>query len=251
MKKLAVIIPYYRAEELLKKCLEALNNQSYADIEIYVHDNNIKNIYFTAAINEGLKKFSSYKDIDYILLLNQDAFLQKETISHLVSTMEEDKNCGISCPLQISEVDSSVYWGGSLEAFPLGNHITEPISAYKKDFYTYWANGACMLLRNEMVKEIGFLDKNMKFICSDADYSFTARSRGWRIKVSHKAYVYHTGRASSSSEKNQAIEKIKCEDALYFASKWLSGDLYKNLAYEGENLSIETTRFMIQKLMTK
>lgn len=112
MKTIPIIIPYFCAEEALKKCLFAIENQSYKPIEIFVRDNNVDNILFTAAINEGLEKYSSNKDIDYILILNQDAYVQKETIRFLVKSMEADENCGIVCPIQISSKDGSIYWAG-------------------------------------------------------------------------------------------------------------------------------------------
>jgi GT2 family glycosyltransferase len=241
MKTIPVIIPHFRAEKELKKCLDALENQAYQPIDIFIRDNSVDNILFTAAINEGLEKFSSNADIDYILILNQDANVQKETINFLVRSMEEDENCGIACPIQISEKDKSIYWGGSYDAFPFGRHQSDPLSSHSRDFDTYWANGACMLLRVKMIREIGFLDKNMRFICSDADYSFTARSRGWNVKVAHQAHVYHSAGESGLVTSN-FINKIKNQDAIYFAKKWVSGDLYKSLSYEGEKL----TRMKIQ-----
>jgi len=247
MKTIPVIIPYFCAEVELKKCLSALDNQVYEPIDIFVRDNSVDNILFTAAINEGLEKYSSNKDIDYILILNQDAYLQKETINFLVKSMEADANCGIACPIQISEKDNSIYWGGGLDAFPFGRHKDGPLSAYTSDFDTYWANGACMLLRVKMIREIGFLDKNMRFLCSDSDYSFTARSRGWKVKVVHQAHVYHSA-GSSNSNASTFIDKIKKQDAIYFAKKWLNGDLYRSLSYEGEKLTRMKIQTAIQNL---
>jgi GT2 family glycosyltransferase len=98
-----------------------------------------------------------------------------------------------------------------------------------------------MLLRTKMVREIGFLDKNMRFICSDSDYSFTARARGWKVKVSHMAHLYHSS-GSSDTVADGFISRVKCEDAIYFANKWLTGDLYRSLAFEGDRL----TRMRVQ-----
>ena len=249
MKTIPVIIPYFRADKELKKCLTALENQSYSPIDIFVRDNNVENVLFTAAINEGLEKFSSNSDVDYILILNQDAYVQKETINFLVKSMESDSSCGIACPIQISEKDNSIYWGGSFEAFPFGRHKVDSLGTYTRDFDTYWANGACMLLRVKMIREIGFLDKNMKFICSDSDYSFTARSRGWSVKVVHQAHVYHSA-GSSSSDASNFINDIKSQDAIYFAKKWLNGDLYKSLSYEGEKLTRLKIQTAIQNLQS-
>jgi GT2 family glycosyltransferase len=107
-----------------------------------------------------------------------------------------------------------------------------------------------MLLRVKMIREIGFLDKNMRFICSDSDYSFTARSRGWKVKVVHQAHVYHSA-GSSGSTASTFINKIKNQDAIYFAKKWLSGDLYRSLSYEGEKLTRMKIQTAIQKLESK
>lgn len=247
MKTIPVIIPHFCAEKELKRCISALEKQAYQPIDIFVRDNSVDNILFTPAINEGLEKYSSNKDVDYILILNQDAYVQEETINFLVKSMERDENCGIACPIQISEKDNSTYWGGSFEAFPFGRHQQDPLSAYTSDFDTYWANGACMLLRVKMIREIGFLDKNMRFICSDSDYSFTARSRGWKVRVVHQAHVYHSA-GQSSSVASSFINKIKNQDAIYFAKKWLNGDLYKSLSYEGEKLTRMKIQTAIQSL---
>lgn len=241
MKTIPVIIPYYRAEQELNKCLNALKEQSYKSLDIFVRDNSDDNILFTAAINEGLEKYALNNNVDYILILNQDAYVHKETINYLISTMEADQACGIACPIQLSEIDNSVFWGGSYDAFPLGNHQRDPLSSYLNDFDTFWANGACMLLRAKMVREIGFLDKNMRFICSDSDYSFTARARGWKVKVSHKAYVFHSS-GSSGAGADEFINRIKLDDAIYFSKKWLTGELYRSLSYEGDKL----TRIRVQ-----
>jgi hypothetical protein len=38
------------------------------------------------------------------------------------------------------------------------------------------------------------------------------------------------------------ISRVKCEDAIYFANKWLTRDLYRSLAFEGDRL----TRMRVQ-----
>ena len=235
MKSIPVIIPYFRAPAALKKCLEHIHTQSYPSTEVFVRDNSVDNILFTAAVNEGLRQFAFRDDIEFVLVLNQDAYLQEKTIAHLITTMRMHPKCGIACPVQLATDMEQVYWGGSYDAFPWGVHRCDPLATYLDDAETYWANGAAMLLRTEMIREIGLLDQNMKFICSDADYAFTARSRGWKVMVSAKARVEHEGGASSDSS-DPMIEKIKIADSRYFASKWLSGDIFRSLAFEGKRL---------------
>ena len=235
MNQIPIIIPHFKSEEKLAKCLEAIKQQSYSNVEVFIRDNNEDNVLFTAAINEGLKKFSFDQSIKHILILNQDCYLQEGTLNSLIETFKQNPRCGIACPIQIDEKDN-VFWGGSYEAFPLGRHQQNILASYTQDFSTYWANGACMLVSTDLIREIGFLDKNMRFICSDADYSFTARTRGWDVVVSHKARVEHSY-GESRAKTNEWLNTIKCNDLIYFANKWLTGDLYKSLAYEGESLT--------------
>jgi tetratricopeptide (TPR) repeat protein len=232
MKTIPILIPHFRAEEKLKKCIAHIEAQNYQPVEIFVRDNSEDNILFTAAINEGLYKFAFRDDVDYVLVLNQDAYLGADTLEKLVQCMQANPDCGIACPIQLND-DNSVNWGGSRQVFPFGVHQCDPINSYQDDFETFWSNGAAMLIRTKLVKEIGVFDKNMRFICSDSDYAFTARGRGWKVMVAAQARVRHaTGESGASN--NEFINQIKCEDAAYFYKKWLSYDIFKDLAFEGK-----------------
>jgi GT2 family glycosyltransferase len=236
MNLIPVIIPFFKDHEALVKNKLALELQEKTSIELFIKDNSDDNILFTKAINIGLRKFCYDFKYKYTLILNQDAFLDKNCINELVITMEENPKCGISTPISLDN-KGNVNWCGGLDAFPWGVHKLIPIEKINsKTLPSFWANGACMLLRNEMVREIGLLDENMRFICSDSDYSFTARSRGWEVVVATAAKMEHS-LSGSGGKANNWLSKIKFEDQLYFAEKWLSGDLFKRISYEGNRLT--------------
>ena len=268
MSLVPIIIPYFKEQEKLKKCLAAIEGQSHTPCEAFVRDNTHDNILYTAAINEGLRKYAWRPDVESVMVLNQDAYLQKNCVRELVEFMRDTPECGIAAPLQVTEAGSpmkwggpgtplkvgmaarTVTWGGSLQAFPYGVHHCDEFASYTAPRETPWANGACMLIRTELVREIGLFDRNMRFICSDADYSFTARARGWKIFVVPKAVVEHSLGASSRST-NREIDRVKARDALYFSRKWLSGDLYRELAYEGKELTRIGVKKEIEKQMKR
>ncbi|QWD76225.1 glycosyltransferase family 2 protein [Polynucleobacter sp. MWH-UH24A] len=235
MGSIGVVIPFYKQRKQLEKCLELIRQQTINNIKIYVKDNSEINTYFTSAVNEGIQTFVEDREIEYILVLNQDAYLEQNTVEELVNSMIRNQECGISAPIQISE-NGNIVWSGGLEAFPLGNHQIFTDNSATNELETFWVNGAAMLLRKQMVREIGLLDKNMQFICSDADYSFTARSRGWKLLVSKKAFVQHDLSGSKDAENNE-LTMIKINDAIYFTKKWINGDLYRSLAIEGRHLT--------------
>ncbi|MBS1208603.1 MAG: putative glycosyltransferase, partial [Proteobacteria bacterium] len=121
-------------------------------------------------------------------------------------------------------------------AFPFGGHRSDPLANYTSPFKTHWANGACMLIRCETVREAGLFDKNMRFICSDADFSFTARLRGWHVHVVPGPLCVHALDTSTAGD-NDELTLIKLRDALYFGQKWLDGGLYRQVAWEGQMLT--------------
>lgn len=235
LKTVGVVIPHYKAPEALQITIAHLQKQRGVQTEIFVRDNSEDNILFTRAVNEGLRKFAYSGDYDYVLVLNQDANLHEECLQQLVQTMDRNPQAGICAPIALSP-DKSVNWAGSAEAFPWGRHVGYNLTQLpKQPFETYWINGACMLLRTAMLREVGLLDENMKFICTDADISFTARSRGWKCLVVPSAFVEHE-LGGSASTTNTWLNKIKLEDQIYFARKWLTGDVYRSLAMEGSKL---------------
>lgn len=243
--KLWIVIPYYRDPEALAQCLDALGESTYKNFDVYVRDNSEDNIYYTAAVNEGIKLGLADPEVSDFLVLNQDCYLESTTLELLKSHLTEFPECGIACPLQIK--NNIVSWGGSLEAFPLGRHFSLPIEQYKDPFTTYWANGACMLLRRSVVEEIGLLDKNLRFICSDADYSFTARARGWEVHVVPAARCEHS-LGSSSTAASAELTYIKTQDVIYYYEKWISGAIYSRLSCEGPKLVRDEMEAWIQKL---
>lgn len=243
MSLVPIIIPFFKAQDKLDRCIRHIKESSLQNTEIFVRDNSDDNILFTAAVNEGLRKYAYRDDVQYILIQNQDAYLAPDALEHLVAFMNGMPSCGIAAPLQIAADGRTVTWGGSLNAFPYGVHHCETLDYYQSPLETFWANGASMMIRSEVIHEIGLFDKNMRFICSDVDFSFSARARGWRIAIVPAAKVEHSISSSVGSAQNIPLALVKEQDALYFAQKWLSGDLYRKLSYEGKTLS----RLEIQK----
>lgn len=235
-----VIIPAYKNKDQLEKCIKHLNDQTVG-VEIFVRDNSDDNIYFTAAINEGLRKYLD-ADCEYMIILNQDMYLGPEAVEKMVAFMDAHPQCGIGTPLQLYGEDTNyVTCAGCFEAFPTGKHQHGPLAKFTSDQEIFWGNGACMILRKKMVQEIGLLDKNFVFICSDSDYCFTARARGWQVWSIASAKGIHEHGASTEIS-NSEIEKLKLKDILHYAKKWLNGELYKEMACEGKNCTDQNVK---------
>ena len=145
--------------------------------------------------------------------------------------MDSHPKCGIGSPLQLSkDTPDYVINAGGLEAFPTGTHQCGQLSLFTKNEPLFWGNGACMMLRKEMVQEIGLMDKNYILIGSDSDYCLTARSRGWQVWRIIAARGIHEGGITAGIADTE-FEILKMNDHIHFGEKWLTTDLYKQLAY--------------------
>jgi GT2 family glycosyltransferase len=230
------IIPFYRERQKLERCLRQLAAQTRA-VEPIVVDNNETNRYFTGAVNAGLRQALGSPSA-YALILNQDMYLEPDAVARLALYLDRTAKAGIAAPLHVSESrPGHVDFGGGQDAFPLGHYLMGPVGAFTADRESHWVSGACMLVRLDMVREIGLLDANLRFLCSDSDYCFTARARGWTVAVVAGARGAHDSGASQSPQADPALERIKAEDLIYFAEKWLTGGLYRRLAAEGAKLT--------------
>lgn len=249
MKKVAIVIPYFRAPDALNKTLSSIRAQTNIEIDIFIRDNSLDNVLYTRAVNEGLRKYCYNDDYEYSLVLNHDVIFEENSIRALVDCMVADKSIGICAPLSLDR-NGRINWAGSLNAWPWGSGIVDEIKNIPTKFYeTYWINGACMLLRNRMVREIGLLDENMSFICSDSDYSFTARSRGFKVGVEPSAKICHELSGSTNRDINNPISLIKWYDMVYFCQKWISGDLFRHYAFEGKEITPQFIEYNLKKAM--
>lgn len=226
-----VIIPFFGSDEQLNKCRQHLSDQT-VDVDVFVRDNNKDNIYFTAAINEGIYKYLD-ADCKYMIILNQDMYLEPNAVEEMIKFMDAQPECGIAMPLQLSDTDPEVViCAGATQAFPHGVHIHGKLSDHSESKMIHWANGACLIIRKEMIRRIGLMDENFMLIGSDSDYCFTARSRGWQIwAIATARGIHEHGITSTTTDPN--IESIKLHDMYYFGMKWLNGNLYRDLADNG------------------
>ena len=243
-----VIIPAYRKPEQLRQCLACLARQTQP-VETFVRDNSEDNIYYTAAMNEGIRRFLA-TDRPAMLLLTQDMYLAPDAVEQLWRFMAAHPSCGIAGPIEtLRGHPQRLAKGGGLESFPWGRHRLAPVDEFQYDERLHWINGVCLLLRREMIEEIGLLDRNMRLICSDVDYCLTARERGWQVwRVGAALGEHETGGASTGLENDPELERIKINDVLFFATKWLTGDLYRKLAYGGEALTPEAIATSLREL---
>lgn len=235
MNKLGICIVTRRSLDEVTSCLTSLFEQSpNLDMQVVVVDNdsndgtqemirlkfpsvnlviNNENLGFSRAVNQGLKTL----DAHYYLLLNPDTIILDHALQKLIKFMDENLEVGICIPKVLNR-DGSLqyqcrrgegrpwetfsYFLGLARLFPtdqrftgyLLNHLdNDKVSEVKA------VSGSCMMIRREVVDQIGYLDERYFAYQEDTDYCMQARQAGWKVFFVPLAQVIHYGGRGGSA----------------------------------------------------
>lgn len=229
MKKCDIIIPIYNSPEWLKMCVYALykntpdenmgkvilmNDNSdeltcncienlrrkYKKIEVYKNDTNLG---FIKNVNRGMDKTTA----DYILLLNTDCLLSKNTIPKLIEHMEKNKKIGLICPISSNAANLSYDIPEHYSYMQVNDLFYKNFKGMNFDACTVVGN--CLMISKDCMKKTGYLDEAYGMGYGDeTDYQFKAHSKGFEAKVAIDTYVYHKSEVSfgTSPEKQKRLE---------------------------------------------
>lgn len=225
MPDLLAIIPFYKRQDQLDKCLAALSASTYpGGVEPYIHDNNTNNLGYTKACNLGLRE-ALRRGHQYAILLNQDCYVQPDAIEKAITFMDAHPRCAICGPKQlVAEDPDRIIHGGCTDAYPLGRHFVGHVSKGEcaVSLPMPWVNGACMVVRVEAIYDFGLMDEGFYIIASDSDYCFSARQRGWEVWYCAESVVLHeSGGVSSTGEKSLDMLAHFNADQIRFRDKWI------------------------------
>jgi GT2 family glycosyltransferase len=230
MKPFAVIIPHFGDDALLDKCLDELHKWGEWVSCVRIIDNNKTNVGFTKACNLGLLEEIKDPTGEYLLLLNNDCWPLVDPFQPIYERLKNDR-VGIVAPKNVGAEDQDqILWGGSGAVIP-GVHRTGSVrlGQWMRPSQERWASFSVVALQRAMLRRIGLLDERLFNICSDSDYCYRARSRGWQIWYEARSTWAHAWRSSRDPQKSH--EPIHFMDAYRFQEKWL-GDSFFQLTLE-------------------
>ena len=209
----SVVIVNFNGEKFIADCLDSLRKQTHKSKEVLVWDNNSsdnslstirekfpeakvmkskKNVLFAKAVNRSLERCKG----DYILILNPDTVLDKNFIRELLAKAKASKKAAAvvpkmllySLPTCINSIGNYIppkKWGSDnfMGHFDFGqfDNLREVPSA---------CFGAVML-RRRALEDVGPIDNRYRAYYEDADWSYRARLKGWKIIPAPRATIYH------------------------------------------------------------
>lgn len=198
----------YGKEEYTKKCIEFTLKNSGCECDILVVDDGShkpfiyygtgvdvirldKNSGFTAATNAGIL-WAQVRDYDYVLCLNNDTEPELNFLKHLVDLMESNPKVGIcgSVRRHPKKEGEPIELCGS-DLIRGYQYFTEESKLPPDPIPCNWFPVCSGLLRMDMIREIGLLDKRMINHCSDTEYCFRAKFAGWEVMIVPKSIVTH------------------------------------------------------------
>lgn len=207
--QILVVIPMYGKEEYTNACVEAvtMNYGTGYPIEILVVDDGSKipyanpkinilrlpeNTGFTNAANQGI--LWGRDRFDYILLLNNDTLPHPGFLKELVEVAEADPLIGIAASVRFHpKKEGQPYELCGADLIRGYQHFTDKktIDNAPRIIEANWIPLCSGLLKMEMIREVGLLDKRYRNHCSDSSYCLEVKIRGWKVILATASIVTH------------------------------------------------------------
>jgi GT2 family glycosyltransferase len=158
---------------------------------------------YAAGNNAGIK-VAMQEGARFVLLLNNDAVVEKKTISELIVIMEMDPSIAICGPTVLKFRPA-----GAIES--MGGRLIPPLAysfllkgeqertlAQTVDETVDFVSGCAMLVRVDAISSVGLLDEEYFLYSEDTDWCLRMSRAGWGVAVCRGANVRHMGGRSTS-----------------------------------------------------
>lgn len=181
-----------------------------------------ENFGFAVANNAALRETKA----KYVMLLNSDVeFTQKSNLDVLLKFMDDRENVGVITPrveFTNGEIDpachrgepniwaSFTYMSGLEKLFPESKAFAQYHQGYKnlRNIHTIDAcSGAAMIVRGELLEEVGLLDERFFMYAEDLDWCKRFREAGSLVVYNPEVIVIHHKYKSGIKNTSQSIAR--------------------------------------------
>lgn len=265
---LSIIIVNFNTSQLLRNCLrsvyESINFCNLNEAEVIVVDNgskddsckivrrefpeirllsNKKNLGFASANNQGMREAKG----KYILLLNSDTQVMKNSFASLLKEIEKDNKIGVVGG-QLRNTDDSIQpsagyfpillklflWMSFIDDIPYLTSILKPYHIETVSFYTSlhevdWVTGACFLVPKNVYKKVGGFDEKIFMYGEEVEWCYRIKKAGFRVIYTPSCVVYHHKGGSGGGKEAGIIQEIHA--LAYFYRKHKPNWQYRALPF--------------------
>lgn len=230
---LYVIVLNWNGEPVIGACLRSLEQVTGVTLRIIVVDNastdnsielvrrdfseveiieNERNLLFAEGNNRGMSRALAAGG-RHLLLLNNDTEVEPHFAARMCEALRSDERVGIVGPKILYYDDPRKIWYGGGDFYPvLGvprhRHIRRIDGSFADQRrVTGYVSGCALLVRREVIEDIGMLDPAYTMYCEDVDFCLRARGAGWRCVYEPDAVIWH--KVSSSSGGGMTSYKLE------------------------------------------
>jgi len=191
--------------------------QEYPNVRLYASESNLG---YAGGNNLGIRESQG----QHVLLLNPDTKVVGDALSTMTTYLEAHPGVGALGP-QLRYADGNIQ--PSRRRFPsLGTALIESTFLQKwfpnhlvlHRYYVLdlpddaisqvdWVNGSCILVRREVIEQVGLLDDAYFMYSEELDWQKRMRAAGWQIVYLPTAQVIHY--EGKSSEQVRALTHIR------------------------------------------
>lgn len=221
-----VVLSWNRRDDTLA-CLRSLARVEYAPVDTIVVDNgssdgsveavatefphvelveNGSNLGYAEGMNAGMRRALA-RDVEFVLLLNNDTAVDRAFLSRLVDEAERWPGAAALCPqINFTRPPYLVWYAGA--SFDPTRGYNGRMTGYRKPEWTLpgtaheteRACGAAMLIRREALERVGIFAPALFAYMEDVEWSLRARQHGYSLVVVPSSRVWHHVSASSGGE---------------------------------------------------
>jgi N-acetylglucosaminyl-diphospho-decaprenol L-rhamnosyltransferase len=204
-----------------EKLCAAVAEKAYDDVAEVVQSG--RNGGFGFGNNVALRRGLASKDpYQYFFLLNSDAFVEPGALQALVSYLDAHPRVGIagSCvhsidgspqesafrfPTVLGELERVTRLGVLSKAL---DNVRVPICQPEKTTTNVdWVAGAAMMLRREVLEQVGLFDETFFLYYEETDLCLRAKRHGWLVAYVKESNVAHIAGASTGVTSHRVVPK--------------------------------------------
>lgn len=241
-----IIIVNYNAYKDTIECVQSIRKIKHRNLKIVIVDNNStdnsvinlqsslkdciiieckKNLGFAGGNNLGIK-YALENGADFILLLNNDTLVEVNFLDNMLDSFKINSKIGIvGCKIMYYPKKNRIWYGGGtidwtrFIARHFGNKEIDRGQCDKEkeiDFLT----GCCMLIKNEVFKNVGYLSEDYFMYVEDVDFCVRVVEAEYKIFYNPKAVIYHKVGLSSGGEKSPFAIKWCTRNRIIFINRF-------------------------------
>lgn len=237
-----ILILHWRGLEHTKNCLLSLKNLDYPNYKILLVDNGSenaegagllpefasietlvldKNYGFSGGCNKGMD-YCIKKNADYIWLLNNDTIVPSNTLSLLVSALENDTKAGAAGACLDSDKGKT---GKGQINYVKGKTSLKTPADQNANVSCQWLSGSNLLLRTATIKDVGKFNDDYFLYFEDVELCARMTRAGWSCLLVPRAAIQHIDGASTKGSLAAWRNYYYARNRLYFFNAYTSGFL--------------------------